>query len=136
MRPLLLILGIVLTFFSLPSYVGTVGEFLIYFLIYLFFTFLVGFWSSATYKKINHEQWLQQQKIIKAKRIRDHLLWVGQSEEEVIESWGEPDRIKRNSDGLTTLYYVPYGSSGTRYKANVTLKNGQVIRFSQDKKDF
>lgn len=125
MRPLLLILGIVLTFFSLPSYVGTVGEFLIYFLIYSFFTFLVGFWSSATYKKI-----------IKAQKVRDQLLWVGQSEEEVIESWGKPDRIKRNSDGLATLYYVPYGSSGTRYKANVTLKNGQVIRFSQDKKDF
>ena len=125
MRPLLLILGIVLTFFSLPSYVGTVGEFLIYFLIYLFFTILVGFWSSVTYKKI-----------IKAQKIRNHLLWVGQSEKEVIESWGEPDRIKHNSDGLTTLYYVPYGSSGTRYKANVTLKNGRVIRFSQDKKDF
>lgn len=99
MRPLLLILGIVLTFFSLPSHVGTVGEFLIYFLIYLFFTILVGFWSSATYKKIIHEQWLQQQKIIKAQKIRDHLLWIGQSEEEVIESWGEPDRIKRNSEG-------------------------------------
>lgn len=122
MRALLLTSGFVLVLGA--DFLSGVWR-LLYPMYYLVFTLIVGCWSYATYKKLLREE-----------KIKAHLLWIGQKEKEVIASWGEPDRIKRNSDGVTVWYYSPYGASGNRFRANITFQNGRVSEFTQDQKDF
>lgn len=122
MRAFLLISGFVLVFFASFSSASWARFFILY---YLAFTLLVGCWSYAAHKKLLREE-----------KIKAHLLWIGQKEKEVIASWGEPDRIKRNSDGVTVWYYSPYGASGNRFRANITFQNRRVSEFTQDQKDF
>ena len=130
MRKKLLFYGLIMPWiFPIFIHYGKVGfggwpaTYSFYYVVFVIFTFLIAILSLIFYRKMINQL------------INDNCLWVGQSKSQVRKSWGDPDKIKSGSRD-EIWYYGPLGMSGTRFRARITLRNGTVVKYSQDQKDF
>ena len=96
----------------------------------LFFLIGIGF-IYAAYKI---ESFFRRREF-ERKCVQDQILFKGETPEQVLESWGEPDDYFSNSEE-TIWCYGPRGMSGTQYKARITFKKGVVSKFTREQKDF
>jgi hypothetical protein len=67
--------------------------------------------------------------------LADQKIWIGMTADQLIDAWGEPDRIREYSSVSDLIYEYKYTKShGNQFPARITVADGSVMAWTQSNK--